>query len=425
MKSNTRGVFVVGSARTPFAKSMTAYRGVNAVQLMSAPLSELRAKFGLTDGPLGDVALGAVMNSSSDWNISREAVLEAGFDPFTPAYNVQRACGTGLETVGQIASKIALSQIEDGIGGGYDTNSVAPIEVSDRLRDLLLQANSARTAMDRLKIFSSVRPADLLPKTPAVVEKRTRMSMGQHCEVMAKEWKISRESQDELALASHLNAAKAYDQGFYVDQVMQFKGGNRDLLVRPDTTLEKLSMLRPAFDKKDGTLTAGNSSPLTDGSSAVLLSSEERTKERNWTPLARFVDVESSAIDFVKGDGLLMAPTVAVGKLLQRNGLKLQDFDYYEIHEAFAAQVLCTLKAWESDAYCRKYLKSEALGSIDRSKMNVVGGSVALGHPFGATGGRIVGSLAKLLSNHKGKGRGLISICTAGGMGVAAILETV
>ncbi|RYZ66870.1 MAG: acetyl-CoA C-acetyltransferase, partial [Proteobacteria bacterium] len=413
------------SARIPFAKSMTAYRGVNAVQMMSAPLAELRAKFGLTDGPLGDVALGAVMNSSADWNISREAVLEAGLDPYTPAYNVQRACGTGLETVGQLASKIALSQIEDGIGGGYDTNSVAPIEVSDRLRDTLLNANSARTMGDRLKIFSRLRPADLLPKTPAVVEKRTRMSMGQHCEIMAKEWQISRESQDELALASHLNAAKAYDSGFYTDLVMQFKGANKDLLVRADTTLEKLSKLKPAFDKKGGTLTAGNSSPLTDGSSAVLLASSERAKQRDWAPLARFVDVESSAIDFVKGDGLLMAPTVAVGRLLQRNNLKLQDFDYYEIHEAFAAQVLCTLKAWESDAYCRKFLKMDALGSIDRAKMNIVGGSTALGHPFGATGGRIVGTLAKLLSNHKGQGRGLISICTAGGMGVAAILETV
>lgn len=422
---NTRDVYIVGSARIPFAKSMSAYRGVSAVEMMSAPLAELRARFGLADEAVGDVALGAVMNSSSDWNIARECVLEAGLHPYTPAYNVQRACGTGLETVGQIAAKIALGITEDGIGGGYDTNSVAPIEVSDKFRDTLLNVNSARTGMDRVKILSRLRPLDFLPKTPAVVEKRTRMSMGQHCEIMAKEWKISRQEQDELAYLSHINGAKAYEQGFYTDLVGQFKGGNRDLLLRPETTIEKLATLKPAFDKANGTLTAGNSSPLTDGSSAVLLASEAQAKRRDWTPLARFVDVEASAINFVKGDGLLMAPTIAVGRLLQRNNLKLQDFDYYEIHEAFAAQVLCTLKAWESEDYCRKYMGMGALGSIDRTKMNVVGSSLALGHPFGATGGRIVGTAAKLLSQHKGKGRALISICTAGGMGVAAIVETV
>lgn len=423
MKS-IRDVYIVGSARIPFAKSMTAYKRISTLEMMSAPLSELRAKFGLSDAPLGDVALGAVMNSSSDWNIARECVLESGLHPFTPAYNVQRACGTGLETTWQIANKIALGDIEDGIGGGFDTNSVAPIEVSNSMRDILLAANSARSLSERLKIFSRIRPGDLIPKTPAVVEARTRMSMGQHCELMAKEWKISRESQDELALASHMNAAKAYANGFYNDLVMQFRGQSQDLLVRGDTSLEKLAKLKPAFDKVNGTLTAGNSSPLTDGSSAVLLASTDQAKKRGWQPLARFVDAEAAAINYTQGDGLLMAPTLAVGRMLKRNQLKLQDFDFYEIHEAFAAQVLCTLKAWEDEAYCQKYLGSAALGSIDRTKMNVVGGSVALGHPFGATGGRIVGTLAKLLSQ-KGKGRGLISICTAGGMGVAAIIEAV
>ncbi len=423
MKS-TRDVYIVGSARIPFAKSMTAYKRISAVEMMSAPLSELRAKFGLSDAPLGDVALGAVMNSSSDWNIARECVLESGLHPYTSAYNVQRACGTGLETTSQIAAKIALGDIEDGISGGFDTNSVAPIEVSNSMRDILLAANGARTMVERLKIFSRIRPADLMPKTPAVVEPRTRMSMGQHTELMAKEWKIPRAEQDQLALASHQNAAKAYANGFYNDLVMQFRGQSADLLVRADTTLEKLSKLKPAFDKTNGTLTAGNSSPLTDGASAVLLSSMDQAKKRGWPTLARFVDAEAAAIDFVKGDGLLMAPTIAVGRLLQRNGLKLQDFDFYEIHEAFAAQVLCTLKAWEDESYCRKFLGSGALGSIDRTKMNVAGSSIALGHPFGATGGRIVGTLAKLLSQ-KGGGRGLISICTAGGMGVAAIIEAV
>lgn len=423
MKS-TRDVYIVGSARIPFAKSMTAYKRMSSLEMMSAPLAELRAKFGLSDAPLGDVALGAVMNSSSDWNIARECVLESGLHPYTPAYNVQRACGTGLETTWQIANKIALGDIEDGIGGGFDTNSVAPIEVSNSMRDILLAANSARSLGERLKIFSRIRPGDFMPKTPAVVEPRTRMSMGQHCELMAKEWKISRESQDELALASHKNAAKAYADGFYNDLVMQFRGQTQDLLVRGDTSMEKLGKLKPAFDKTNGTLTAGNSSPLTDGSSAVLLASMDQAKKRGWQPLARFVDAEAAAINYVAGEGLLMAPTIAVGRLLKRNNLKLQDFDFYEIHEAFAAQVLCTLKAWEDEAYCQKYLGSSALGSIDRSKMNVVGGSVALGHPFGATGGRIVGTLAKLL-NKKGSGRGLISICTAGGMGVAAIVEAV
>ena len=425
MNKSTRDVYIVGSARIPFAKSMTAYKRVSALEMMSAPLSELRAKFGLSDAPLGDVALGAVMNSSSDWNIAREAVIEAGLHPYTPAYNVQRACGTGLETTAQLAAKIALGQIEDGISGGFDTNSVAPIEVSNSLRDILLSANSARSMGERLKIFSRIRPGDLMPKTPAVVEPRTRMSMGQHTELMAKEWKISREDQDALAFRSHQTAAKAYESGFYNDLVMQFRGQTKDLLVRGDTTIEKLSKLKPAFDKANGTLTAGNSSPLTDGASAVLLSSKEQAEKRGWPMLARFVDSEAAAINFTAGDGLLMAPTIAVGRLLKRNNLKLQDFDFYEIHEAFAAQVLCTLRAWDDDAYCQKYLGSSKLGTIDTTKMNVVGGSVALGHPFGATGGRIVGTLAKLLNQKGGKGRGLISICTAGGMGVAAIVETV
>ena len=420
-----RDVYVIGSARIPFAKSMTAYRKVSAKEMLSAPLSELRARFGLADAPLGDVALGAVMNSASDWNLAREAALEAGLHPWTPAYNVQRACGTGLETTSQIANKIAMGEMEDGIGGGYDTNSVAPIEVSNKLRDTLLAANAARSMGERLSIFTKLKIADLMPKIPTNGEPRTRMSMGQHCELMAKEWNIKREDQDALALASHQNAAKAWADGFYTDLVMQFRGQDKDLLVRGDTTMEKLAKLKPAFDKSNGTLTAGNSSPLTDGASAVLLASGDQAKKRNWKPLCRFVDAEASAIDFVKGDGLLMAPTVAVGRLLQRNNLKLQDFDYYEIHEAFAAQVLCTLKAWDDEAYCQKYMGMSKLGTIDRSKMNTVGSSIALGHPFGATGGRIVGTLAKLLSKHNGKGRGLISICTAGGMGVAAILETV
>jgi acetyl-CoA C-acetyltransferase len=417
--------------RTPFAKSMTAYLGFKTNELMAFPLRELAYRFALRDAPLGDVALGAVMTSSSNWNLARETVLDAGLSPSTPAYNLQRACGTSLEATAQIALKIAARQIEDGLAGGVDTNSDVSLELSDELRDALLHIQRAKNPLERVKVLSQIRPHHFTPRTPAVVEPKTGLSMGEHTERMTKEWKISRESQDELAYRSHLNGVAAYGRGFYSDLVAPFTGIERDTLLRADTTIEKLSKLKPVFDRTNGTLTAGNSSPLTDGAAAVLLASEEQASRRGWTPLARFVDAQSSAIDFVAGEGLLMAPTIAVGRLLERNGLTLQDFDYYEIHEAFAGQVLCTLKAWESDDFCRKHLGRSALGTIEPHRMNVAGGSVALGHPFAATGARIVATLAKLLSenrsglNQRSKARGLISICTAGGMGVAAILEAV
>jgi acetyl-CoA C-acetyltransferase len=404
---------------------MTKYMGVTTQELMSESLKAVVAAYKLEGKVMGDVALGAVMSSAANWNLARECVLDTALHPYTPAYNVQRACGTSLETTWQLCLKIASGQIDDGIAAGVDTNSDLPIEVSDRMKKLLLQANNAKSLSQKLQIFAQFSLRDLRPKIAQVVEPRTGLSMGQHCELMAKEWKISREDQDQLAYTSHMNGSKAYKEGFYNDLVVPFKGITSDATLRGDTTLEKLATLKPAFDKANGTLTAGNSSPLTDGSSAVLLASEESMKQNNWKPLARFVDAQVAAVAFNKGDGLLMAPTVAVAKMLKRNNLKLQDFDFYEIHEAFAAQVLCTLKAWESDEYCKKYLESEkALGPIDRTKMNVVGGSVAVGHPFAATGTRIVASLSKLLSQKKGA-RGLISICTAGGMGVTAILESV
>ncbi len=419
---NPRNVYVVGSRRTPFAKSGQQLRAVTRLELLTAPLRALREDHRL-EAPLGDVALGALLNSSSQWNLARESVLEAGLHPYTPAYNVQRACGTSLETTLQIAAKIALGQIEDGIAGGVDTNSDLPVEVSEDLRGLLKELHVAKTIGERLRVLAKLRPAFLLPKAANVVEARTGLSMGEHCEKMVKEWKISRLEQDEIALASHRHAVRAYADGFYSNLLVPVAGLDRDAFPRADTSLERLAKLKPVFDTSGaGTLTAGNSSPLTDGAAAVLLASETRARERGWTPLARFVDAQASAVDFVGGDGLLMAPTVAVAQLLRRNGLRLQDFDYYEIHEAFAGQVACTLKAWESDEYCRRYGEAGALGSIDRAKLNVVGSSVALGHPFAATGARIVGTLAKLLSQKPGI-RGLISICTAGGMGVAAILE--
>lgn len=424
MKNSTRPVYIVGGVRTPFVRSMTSYSKVTTQDLMTASLKKLVEKYSLQNQKIGDVALGAVMNSSSNWNLARECVLGSGLHPFTPAYNVQRACGTSLETAWQLALKIAVGQIESGIAAGVDTNSDLPIEVSRDYAQKLLALNGAKTFSDRLKVMLGFRLSDLKPKVPGVVEPRTLLSMGQHCERMVQSWKISQKEQDELALASHLNAKKAYDENFYDDLVFEFQGVKKDSLVRGDTSLEKLAKLKPAFDfSGKGTLTAGNSSPLTDGSSAVLLSSAEEADKKKWPRLAKFVDAQASAVDFVHGDGLLMAPTVAVGELLRRNNLKLQDFDFYEIHEAFAGQVICTLKAWESEEYCQKFLGQGALGSIDRSKMNVKGGSVALGHPFAATGARIVASLAKTLSGTRGK-RGLISVCTAGGMGVAAILES-
>lgn len=423
----TQNAYVVGGTRVPFMRSFTLYKDTTNQELMTYVLKSLVQKFNLQDKVIGDVALGAVMNSSVNWGIARESVLGSGLHPYTPAYYVQRACGTGLESTLQIAAKMTLGQIDWGIAGGFDSNSDLPLMASRGLQKSMLALNAAKTFGDKVKAIAQIKISDFKPVAPAVVEPRTGLSMGEHCEKMVKEWNISREAQDKLTYDSHQKATAAYKEGFYEDLITAYHGQNRDGIVRPETSMEKLATLKPAFDKKSGkgTLTAGNSTPLTDGASAVLLATEDKMKAENLKPLARFVDAEVAAVDYVGGDGLLMGPTVAVGRMLARNNLKLQDFDYYEIHEAFAGQVLCTLKAWESDEYCRKFLKMPALGSIDLAKMNVKGGSVALGHPFAATGGRIVSSLAKILSTSKKPARGLISICTAGGMGVAAIMETV
>lgn len=424
MKSSAKQVFFLASARIPFMKSQTTYADVRRQDMMIASLNALIAKSGLEGRLVGDIALGALMNSSSDWNLARECVLATKLHPESPAYNVQRACGTSLETIWQIGMKIHTGAIDLGIAGGVDTNSDLPIEVSPALQRLLLELNKAKTLGARLKVLQKASLSALKPKFPTVDEPRTLLSMGAHTELMVKEWKIPREAQDELALASHANGAKAYASGFYDDLVHPFLGHERDGTLRGDTSLEKMAKLKPAFDPAHGTLTAGNSSPLTDGAASVLLGSEEGASQTGLKPLARLVDVQVAAVDFVHGAGLLMAPTKAVSTLLKRNGLTFADFDYFEVHEAFAGQVLCNLKAWESSAYCRDVLgRSSPLGAIDRTKLNVVGSSIALGHPFAATGARIAGTLAKLLSQG-GKKRGLISICTAGGMGIAAILES-
>lgn len=425
MKNQNRKVYVLKSARIPFAKSQTVYKKYSRQELMTTTLQHLVREARLENKLIDDVAFGAIMTSAADWNLSRECVLGSGLHPETPAYNVQRACGTGLETTWQLGLKISAGHIDTAIAGGVDTNSDVAIEVSDQFRKMLLSLNTARSFGERLKIFSSFRPSFLIPKIPGVLEPRTKMSMGQHTELMVKEWKISREEQDEIALKSHQNGARAYKEGFFNDLVYPMGDIKADQTLRGDTTIEKLAKLKPVFDPTPtGTLTAGNSSPLTDGAASVLLGSESASESLNLKPLAQLVDFQVAAVDFVHGAGLLMAPTKAVAQLLVRNNLTFADFDYIEIHEAFAGQVLCNMKAWESPEYCRQVLKlPSALGKIDRTKLNIAGSSLALGHPFAATGARLVGTLAKHLSI--GKKRGLISICTAGGMGVAAIMESV
>jgi acetyl-CoA C-acetyltransferase len=424
MLQTVRRVAIIGGQRIPFVKSFKEYSRTSNQEMLTATVESLVSRNSLSGKRLGDVSLGAVMASSIEWNLAREVVLGTSLDPHTPAFNVQRACGTSLETTNLLALKIAAGQIESGIAGGCDTNSDLPIMLQRSLSWKLIDINQAKSVSERISRLLRIRPKDLKPAYPGIVEPRTGLSMGQHTEKMVKEWGITRAEQDQLAYESHMKAAQAYSEGFYKDLVTPFKGVDHDTIVRGDTSLEKLGKLRPVFDKTaSGTMTAGNSTALTDGASAVLLASEEFARENALTPQAYFSDAEVAAVDFVHGAGLLMAPTFAVARLLKRNKLTLQDFDYYEIHEAFAGQVLCTLKAWESETYCRNVLKIDGpLGAIDRTKMNVKGGSVAIGHPFGATGARIVATLAKLLAL-KGKGRGLISICTGGGMGVAAILE--
>lgn len=423
---DARPVYITGSARTPFVKSLSSYIDVTTQDLMIAALQALVTKMRLDGKIVGDVGLGAAMNSSFNWNLARECVLGTSLDPHTPAFTLQRACGTSLETILQIALKISNYQIDSGIAGGVDTYSDLPMIVPRSMQQKLLAWHAAKNILSKLKILTTIRPKDFIPKTPTITEPRTHLSMGQHCEKMVQEWGVTRLVQDELALKSHQNSIAAYDAGFYDDLVFEFMGVKRDKMLRADTTLEKLAHLKPVFDHTaKGSLTAGNSSLLTDGAAAVFLTSAEYAKQFNHPLLARFVDAQVAAVDFVHSEGLLMAPTMAVSALLARNHLTLQDFDFYEIHEAFAGQVLCTLKAWESTEYCKRVLKRDTpLGAIDLSQMNVKGGSVALGHPFAATGARIVASLAKML-HQKGSGRGLISICTGGGMGVAAILEAV
>lgn len=421
-----RRVGIYAATRIPFARAYTAYAAEGNLALLSAAIRGLVERTGLDKVQLGEVVAGATMTDPREWNLAREALIEAGLAPQTPGFDLARACGTSAEATVAVANKIALGQIDAGIAAGVDSISRLPLLFPERFAKIATSSAQGRTLGARLRPWFSLRPRDLKPEPPRVRERTTGLTMGESCELMAKSWGIGRDEQDRLALTSHQKAARAWQEGFYADLVVPHAGLERDNNVRPDTSLEKLAALRPVFDRSGaGTLTAGNSTPLTDGAAAVLLASESWGRERGLEPWAFVVDAQAGAVDFFgpQPEGLLMAPAYTVPRLLDRSGLKLQDFDYYEIHEAFAAQVLCTLKAWESPEFCRTRLgRPEPLGPIDHQRLNVKGGSIALGHPFGATGARIVGGLAKLLHT-RGRGRGLVSICTGGGMGVTLILE--
>ncbi len=424
MTESLRRVAIVGGSRIPFCRSNTVYADKSNLDMLTAVIDGIVQRFELDGVQLDEITAGAVMTHSKDFNLAREAVLSSKLSHLTPGITLQQACGTSLQGALNLAAKIACGQLDSGIAAGTDTTSDAPIVFGDKFAHRMINLTQARSAQQRLSALKGFSPGELKPVSPTNGEMRTGLSMGQHCERMAQEWHIKREDQDQLAYESHQNAAAAYEDGFFDRLITPWGGISRDNNLRADTSLEKLSTLRTVFDKSTrASLSAGNSTSLTDGAAAVLLCSEEWAAERNIPVQAFLTTGRSAAVDFVNDEGLLMAPTVAVSEMLQRAGLTLQDFDFYEIHEAFAAQVLCTLKAWESKEYCRDRLGlKKPLGSIDREKMNIHGSSLAVGHPFAATGARIVATLAQILEE-KGSGRGLISVCTAGGMGVCAILE--
>jgi acetyl-CoA C-acetyltransferase len=424
MNANARRVAVLGGIRIPFARQDGPYARASNQDMLTYTLDALASKFNLQGETLGEVAAGAVLKHSRDFNLTRESVLGSKLAPETPAYDVQQACGTGLEATILVANKIALGQIDAGIAGGVDTTSDAPIALNEDLREVLLEVNRSKTNAQRLRALAKIRPQQIVPAIPRNAEPRTGLSMGEHTAIMATDWGIGRAEQDELAANSHRHLAAAYDTGFLDDLVTPFLGLERDQNLRPDSSPEKLAKLRPVFGGPDGTMTAGNSTPLSDGASSVLLASEEWAAAHGIPVQAYFTEAQTAGVDYVGGgEGLLMAPAYAMPRMLDRAGATLQEFDFYEIHEAFAAQVLCTLKAWEDPVFCRERLgREQPLGAIDRAKLNVHGGSLGAGHPFGATGGRIVANLAKTLAE-AGTGRGVISICAAGGLGVTAIME--
>ncbi len=423
-ETGVRKVAIVGANRIPFARSNGPYTDASNQDMLTAALDGLVSRFSLQGEQLGEVAAGAVLKHSRDFNLARETVLGSALSPTTPASDVQMACGTGLQSIVNVANKIALGQLDSAIAGGVDTTSDAPLAVNDSLRKLLVRFNAAKSTGERAKLLGKLRPGHLVPEIPRNAEPRTGLSMGEHAARTAKAWEIGRTEQDELTATSHQRLAAAYDRGFFDDLVTPYLGLTRDQNLRPDSSAEKLGKLKPVFGGRDGTMTAGNSTPLSDGASMVLLATEEWAKERNLPVLAYLTLAQTAAVDYVHGDeGLLMAPAYAVPRMLDKAGHSLGDFDYYEIHEAFASQVLATLKAWEDPEFAKQRLgRDEPVGTIDRNRLNVNGSSLAAGHPFAATGGRIVATLAKQLAE-KSSGKGLISVCAAGGQGITAILE--
>ncbi len=425
MNNLNRKVAIIGGARIPFTKSFTHYVRVSNNSLMTGALKALVKKYNLEGKKIDEIALGTLIHYSTEWNWARENVLSSGLDPHSPVHFISRACGTSLDAANTIAMKISTGQIDIGIAGGSDTNSDTPLSIRQSLAWDLMDIRNAKTTGQRLQRIFKTKWLDFFKLLyPSVYEPRTKMSMGDHTELTVKKWGVSRTEQDELAYLSHYKAQKAYDEGFYNDLVFEFNGIKKDSIIRGNTSIEKLSTLKPAFDKSDtGTLTAGNSSAFTDGASTILLTSEEYAKAHNLEIEANLVDIQNAAFDYVNGEDLLLAPTVAVSNLLKRNNLTLQDFDFYEIHEAFSGQVLATLKAWESDDFAHNVLdRDKALGGIDRTKINTRGGSTAMGHPFSATGTRVLANAAKIIKENGG-GRCLVSVCTAGGMGTAAVVE--
>ena len=421
---NPKKIAILGGSRIPFCRSLGKYKELGNIQMLTAAIKGIVDKFNLENKIIDELASGAVVKRSKDFSLAREGLLAAKLHPNSGAFDVGKACGTSLEAAILLGNKIALGQIDSAIASGVDSSSDVPIELSENLSRRLAQMSRARTMMDKVKLMSELSFGDVIPKLPGVKENRTGLTMGQHCELMAQEWKLSREEQDQLAVESHQKAAAAWERGFYSDLVTEFNGASKDDNIRPDSSMDKMKKLRPCFEKSDrGTLTAANSTPLTDGAAAVLLSSEEWASEHNIKPMAYLTHAQGAAVNYEGEEGLLMAPAYAVSKMLKKAGLTFDDIDFFEVHEAFAAQAICTFKAWESDEFCREKLGLPgALGSIDRNKLNLAGGSVALGHPFAATGARILAGAAKLLEE-KGSGRCLSPVCTAGGMGVAAIIE--
>ena len=425
MAATARQAAVIGGNRIPFARSNGPYFEASNQDMLTTTIDGLSARFGLGGETVGQVVAGAVLKHSRDFNLTRESVMGSALDSASPAVDIQQACDTGIQAALIVAGNIALGRIECGIAGGVDTTSDAPVAINEDLREVLMEANRTKSTAGRVKLLGRLRPGQIVPEIPRNAEPRTGMSMGEHAAVTAEQWGVGREAQDELAATSHQRMAKAWEDGFFDDLVTPYLGLQRDNNLRPDSSAEKLAKLKPVFgDEETGTMTAGNSTPLTDGASVVLLGSDEWAAERGLPVLAHLVDWETAAVDYVHGeDGLLMAPVYAVPRMLQRNNLSFDDFDYIEIHEAFASQVLATLKAWEDDKFCREHLGLDgALGSVDRNKLNPLGSSLAAGHPFAATGGRILATTSKML-DEKGSGRSLISICAAGGQGVVAIVE--